>query len=79
MSMILSKKHLVFLHATEQDKNIVTPPPFASFRAGFSVRKHLVRAKVYIFYVNEDYLVITKVDIRFALMLKMQTFFRVLL
>ena len=24
-----------------------TPPPFASFRADFSLRKHLVKAKVY--------------------------------
>ena len=45
MSMILSKKNLVFLYAKEQVKNIFTPPPFVSFRAG--LRKHLVRAKVW--------------------------------
>ena len=47
MSMILSKIHLVFLYAKEQVENVFTPPPFVSFRAGFSFRKHLVRAKVY--------------------------------
>ena len=42
------KKHLVFLYAKEQVKNIFTPPPpFVSFRAGFSLRKHLVRTKVH--------------------------------
>ena len=39
-------KHLVFLYANEQVENIFTPPPFVLFRAGFSLRKHLVRAKV---------------------------------
>ena len=37
------KKHLVFLYAKEQVDNIFAPPPSASFRAGFSLRKHLVR------------------------------------
>ena len=32
-----------------------------------------------LFYVNVDHLVATKVDVRLALMLKMHTFFRVLL
>ena len=41
------KKHLVFLYAKEQVENILTPPPFVSFRTGFSLRKHLVRDKVY--------------------------------
>ena len=41
------KKHIVFLQAKEQVKNIFTPPPFVSFGTGFSLRKHLVRAKVY--------------------------------
>ena len=40
------KKHLVFLYAKEQVQNTFTPPPFVSFCAGFSLRKHLVRAKV---------------------------------
>ena len=39
------KKHLAFLYAKEQVENIFTP--FVSFCAGFSLRKHLVRAKVY--------------------------------
>ena len=41
------KKHLVFLYAKEQVQSIFTPPPFVSFHAGFSFRKHFVRAKVY--------------------------------
>ena len=41
------KKHLVVLNAKEQVENMFTPPPFVSFRASFSHRKHLVRAKVY--------------------------------
>ena len=41
------KKHLVFLYAKEQVENVFTPLPFVSFRVGFSLRKHLVRAKVY--------------------------------
>ena len=41
------KKHLVFLYAKEQVENVFTPPFFVSFRAGFSLRKHLIRAKVY--------------------------------
>ena len=47
MLMILSRNILYFLYAREQVENIFTPPPFVSFRAGFSLRKHLVRAKVY--------------------------------
>ena len=43
------KKYLVFLYAKEQVENVFTTPPFVSFRAGFSLRKHLVRAKVYPF------------------------------
>ena len=36
-----------FLYDKEQVENIFTPPPFVSFHAAFSFRKHLVRAKVY--------------------------------
>ena len=42
------KKHLVYLYAKKQVENIFTPLPFVSFREGFSLRKHLVRAKVYL-------------------------------
>ena len=73
------KKHLVFLNAKEQVDNMFTPPSFVSFRIGFSLRKHLVRAKVYPLYVNVDHLVVTKVDVRLDLMLTTQRFFRVLL
>ena len=41
------KNHLVLLFAKEQVENIFTPPPFVSFRAGFSLRKHLARIKLY--------------------------------
>ena len=41
------KKHLAFLYAKEQVENIFTLPPFVSSRAGFSLRKQLVRDKVY--------------------------------
>ena len=41
------KKYLVFLYTREQVENTFTFPPFVSFRVGFSLRKHLVRAKVY--------------------------------
>ena len=43
----ITKKHLAFLYAREQVENTFTFPPFVSFRVGFSLRKHLVRAKVY--------------------------------
>ena len=73
------EKHLVFLYAKEQVENMFTPPSFVSFCTGFSLRKHLVRDKVYPLYVNVDHLVVTKVDIRLDLMLTTQRFFRVLL
>ena len=73
------RKHLVFLYAKEQVENIFTSPPVASFLVGFSFKKYLVRAKVYPLLPELDHLVVTKVDVRLALMLKMQTFFRVLL
>ena len=50
----ITKKHLVFLYANEQVENIFTSPPFVSFRAGFSLRKHLVRAKVYPLVIKID-------------------------
>ena len=40
------KKHLVFLYSKEEVENIFTPPPFISFRTGFSLRKHFITAKV---------------------------------
>ena len=57
------------------------PPPLlsVSFRAGFSLRKHLVRAKVYPLLRNADHLVVTKVDVSLVLMLIIQTLFRILL
>ena len=57
------------------------PPPTlsVSFRAGFSLGKHLFRAEVYPLLRNADHLVVTKVDVNLVLMLTMQTFFRILL
>ena len=37
----------MFLYAKEQVENIFTLPSLVRFCAGFSLRKHLVRAKVY--------------------------------
>ena len=41
------KQQLMFLYAEEQVKNVFTPPPFVSFRTGFTLKSHLVRAKVH--------------------------------
>ena len=41
------RKYFTFLYAEEKVKRVFTPAPFVSFRSGFSLRNHLVRAKVY--------------------------------
>ena len=41
------RKHFIFLYAEEQVKSVFTPAPFVSFRSGYSLKNHLVRAKVY--------------------------------
>ena len=41
------RKHFIFLYAEEQVKSAFTPAPFVSFRSGYSLKNHLVRAKVY--------------------------------
>ena len=38
---------LIFLYAEENVKGAFTPAPFASFCSGYSLKNHLVRAKVY--------------------------------
>ena len=43
------RKNFIFLYAEEQVKQLFEPAPFVSFRSGFSLRNHLVRAKVYPF------------------------------
>ena len=43
------RKNFIFLYAEEQAKQLFEPAPFVSFRLGFSLRNHLVRAKVYPF------------------------------
>ena len=73
------KKHLVFLYVKKQVEHIFTPPPFVSFQAGFSLESIWLGLKYTLFYVNVGYLVVTNVDVRLALMLTIQTFFRVLL
>ena len=39
--------HLQTLHSDQMLKEVFTPAPFVSFRAGYSLKNHLVRAKVY--------------------------------
>ena len=41
------RKLFIYLYAEEQVKKVFTPAPFLSFRSGYSLRSHLVRAKVY--------------------------------
>ena len=43
------KKNLIYLYAEQQVEQVSTPAPFVSFRSGFSLRNHFVRAKVYPF------------------------------
>ena len=40
-------KHLETLYSDQRVKEVFTPAPFVSFRSGYSLRNHLVRAKVY--------------------------------
>ena len=70
------EKHLVFVYAKEQVENIFTRPPLVSFRAGFSLKSIWLGLKYTLFYVNGDHLVVRKADVRLALMLKIETFFR---
>ena len=41
------KKLFTYLYAEEEVKKVFTQSPFVSFRSGYSLRNHLVRAKVY--------------------------------
>ena len=41
------RKCFILLYAEEKVKRDFTPAPFVSFRFGYSLRDHLVRAKVY--------------------------------
>ena len=43
----IMRKYFKFLYAEEKVKRVFTPAPFVSFRSGYSLRNHLVRAKVY--------------------------------
>ena len=64
-------------YAKEIVENKFTPRPFVSFRVGFSLRKNLVRFKVYPVLRECGYSGFRKS--RLTLMLQIQTFFRVLL
>ena len=41
------EKKITYLYAEEEVKQVFTPAPFVPIQSGFSLRKHLVRAKVY--------------------------------
>ena len=41
------RKNFIYLYAGEQVKQVFTPGPFLSFRSAFSLRNHIVRAKVH--------------------------------
>ena len=41
------RKYFTFLYVEEKIRIIFTPAPFVSFRPGYSLRNHLVRAEVY--------------------------------
>ena len=41
------RKKFIYLYAEQQVKQVFTPAPFVLFRLGFSLRNHLVLAKVY--------------------------------
>ena len=79
MLMILSRNILYFLYAREQVENIFTPPPFVSFRAGFSLRNHLARGKVYPLLRECGSSGCDKSRCQTCLNVSKQTFFRVLL
>ena len=41
------RKHLPILYSNTEAKTVFSPAPFVSFRSGYSLTNHLVRAKVY--------------------------------
>ena len=41
------RKYFIYLYAKEQAEQFFTTAPFVSFRSGFSLRNHLVPARVY--------------------------------
>ena len=41
------RKYLFLLYQDPSVKKLLTPAPFASFRSGYSLKNHLVRAKMY--------------------------------
>ena len=41
------RKKIIYLYTEQQVKQVFTSAPFVSFRSGFSLRNHIVRAKVY--------------------------------
>ena len=45
--LVRSLRKTFYLYAEQQVNQVFTPAPFVSFRSGFGLRNHLVRAKVY--------------------------------
>ena len=43
----IRKKHFTYLYGKENVERVFPPAPLVSFRSGYSLRNHLVRAKVY--------------------------------
>ena len=43
----ITRKLFIYLYAGEQVKKVFTPAPFVLFRSSYSLRSHLVHAKVY--------------------------------
>ena len=44
---VIIRKYFTFLYAEGKIKRVFTPPPYASFHFGYSLRNHLVGARVY--------------------------------
>ena len=57
------RKYFTFLYAREKVNKIFTPAPFVSFPSGYSLRTHLVRAKVYQLIREKRYILLWKEQI----------------
>ena len=54
----IMRKYFTFLYAEEKVKRVFIPAPFVSFRSGYSLRNHLVRAEVY--HQGKSYILLQK-------------------
>ena len=59
----IMRKYFTFLYAEEKVKRVFTPAPFVSFPSGYSLRNHLVRAKVYPLFRKKVHFVVEKADV----------------